>query len=322
MSYLKFRWSLPIALLVTQGLHAQSMPYATVTDERLQHPEAGDWLMYRRTYDGSGFSPLKQITAANIGKLSLAWAVNTDFVEAHETTPIVNHGRMFVTTPQNNVIAYNAKTGVELWRYAKKYPEGLFQLHPTNRGVALYGDRVYMATTDCALVALDAATGKEVWDVPIDDWKTGCYSTLAPLAARGKILVGYSGGEFGVRGSLSAIDAETGKRIWRTYTVPTPNERGGATWRGDGYKRGGGSIWITGTFDPASNITYWGTGNPSPWICTPGAAAAVEDRDCPTAGWLAIWLPGWSKSRHPRPVFACHRFPTLVSRPVPWPSTS
>jgi len=139
MSYIKFRWSLLIALLVTQGLHAQSMPYATVTDERLQHPEAGDWLMYRRTYDGSGFSPLKQITAANIGKLSLAWSVNTDLVEAHETTPIVNHGRMFVTTPQNNVIAYNAKTGVELWRYAKKYPEGLFQLHPTNRGVALYG---------------------------------------------------------------------------------------------------------------------------------------------------------------------------------------
>jgi alcohol dehydrogenase (cytochrome c) len=116
MSYFKFWWSLPIALLVTRGLHAQSMPYATVTDERLQHPDAGDWLMYRRTYDGSGFSPLKQITAANIGKLSLAWSVNTDFVEAHETTPIVNHGRMFATTPQNNVIAYNAKTGVELWR--------------------------------------------------------------------------------------------------------------------------------------------------------------------------------------------------------------
>jgi alcohol dehydrogenase (cytochrome c) len=222
--------------------------------------------MYRRTYDGSGFSPLRQITAANIGKLSLAWSINTDFVEAHETTPIVNHGRMFVTTPQNNVIALDAKTGVELWRYAKKYPEGLFQLHPTNRGVALYGDRVYMATTDCELVALDAVTGREVWTVQIDDYKTGCYATLAPLAARGKILVGYSGGEFGVRGSLSAFDAETGKRIWRTYTVPTPDEPGGATWKGDGYKRGGGSIWITGVFDPASNITYWGTGNPSPWV--------------------------------------------------------
>ena len=265
-SYLTLWLCLPAARVAAQRVQVGSTPYPTVTDERLQHPEAGDWLMYRRTYDGSGFSPLTQITASNIGKLSLAWSFNTDLVEAHETTPIVNHGRMFITTPGNNVIALDAKTGTELWRYVKQYPEGLFQLHPTNRGVALYGDRVYMATTDCELVALDAATGKEAWTVPIDDYKTGCYATLAPLAARGKILVGYSGGEFGVRGSLSAFDAETGKRIWRTYTVPAPDEPGGSTWRGDTYKRGGGSIWITGVFDPESNITYWGTGNPAPWI--------------------------------------------------------
>jgi alcohol dehydrogenase (cytochrome c) len=140
--------------------------------------------MYRRSYDGTGFSPLRQITAANIEKLSLAWSISTDLVEAHETTPIVNHGRMFVTTPQNNVIALNAKTGVELWRYAKKYPEGLFQLHPTNRGVALYGDRVYMATTDCELVALDAVTGREAWTVQIDHYKTGCYATLRQSSGR------------------------------------------------------------------------------------------------------------------------------------------
>ena len=262
LSYLTLLLSLPIAQLGAQA----STPYPTVTDERLLHPDAGDWLMYRRTYDGSGFSPLRQITTSNVGKLSLAWSLNTDLVEAHETTPIVNRGRMFITTPGNNVIALDAKTGTQLWRYVKKYPEGLFQLHPTNRGVALYGDRVYMATTDCELVALDAATGKEAWTVPIEDYKTGCYATLAPLAVRGKILVGYSGGEFGVRGSLSAFDAETGKRIWRTYTVPAPDEPGGGTWTGDAYKRGGGSIWITGVFDPTSNITYWGTGNPSPWI--------------------------------------------------------
>jgi len=173
---------------------------------------------------------------------------------------------MFITTPGNNIIALDAKTGTQLWRYVRKYPDGLFQLHPTNRGVALYGDLVYMATTDCALVALDAASGKEVWTVPIDDYKTGCYSTLAPLAVRGKIIVGYSGGEFGVRGSVSAFDALTGKRIWQTYTVPAPNQPGGRTWTGDTYKRGGGTIWITGVFDPASNTTYWGTGNPAPWV--------------------------------------------------------
>ncbi len=277
VSYLTLSLSLAIPLLVASGsacssttpaLTAQglSTPYPTVTDQRLQRPEAGDWLMYRRTYDGSGFSPLKQITSSNVSHLTLAWSMSTDLLGAHETTAIVNHGRMFITTPQNNVIALDAKTGTQLWRYARKYPDGLFQLHPTNRGVALYGDYVYMATTDCALVALDAVTGKEVWSVALDDYKTGCYSTLAPLAARGKILVGYSGGERGVRGSVSAFDAETGRRIWRTYTVPAPDEPGGATWKGDAYKRGGGSIWITGVFDPASNTTYWGTGNPAPWV--------------------------------------------------------
>src|SRR5579863_3932826 len=270
-SYLKVSLSLPIALLAVhsafaQGAHVDVKPYQKVTDERLEHPDAGDWLMYRRTYDGSGYSPLNQITPSNIHQLTLAWSVSTDLLGAHETTVIVNQGRMFITTPQNNIIALDAKTGTQLWRYARKYPDGLFQLHPTNRGVALYGDYVYMATTDCALVALDAATGKEVWSVPLDDYKTGCYSTLAPLAVRGKIILGYSGGELGVRGSVSAFDAATGKRIWKTYTVPAPNEPGGDTWIGETYKRGGGSTWITGVYDPASNTTYWGTGNPGPWV--------------------------------------------------------
>jgi len=277
VSYLTLPLRLAFALLVVSGsgwssrtppLAAQgsSSAYPTVTDERLQRPEAGDWLMYRRTYDGSGFSPLKQITSSNVNHLTLAWSMSTDLLGAHETTPIVNHGRMFITTPQNNVIAFDATTGTQLWRYARKYPDGLFQLHPTNRGVALYGDYVYMATTDCALVALDAVTGKEVWSVALDDYKTGCYSTLAPLAVPGKIIVGYSGGELGVRGSVSAFDANTGKRIWKTYTVPGPNEPGGNSWKGETYKRGGGSTWITGVYDPATNTTYWGTGNPGPWV--------------------------------------------------------
>jgi len=266
MSSRKGWLSLPIVLFIAQGLHAASTPYATITDARLEHPDASDWLMYRRTYDGWGFSPLKEITTRNIHRLTLAWSVSTDLLGAHETTPIVNHGRMFVTTPQNNVIALDAKTGTQLWRYVRKYPDGLFQLHPTNRGVALYGNNVYMATTDCALVALDAATGKEIWTAQLDDYKTGCYSTLAPLAVRGKIIVGYSGGELGVRGSVSAFDALTGKRIWKTYTVPAPNEPGGNTWNGESYKRGGGSTWVTGVYDPTSNTTYWGTGNPGPWV--------------------------------------------------------
>ncbi len=174
---------------------------------------------------------------------------------------------MFITTPQNNVIALDAKTGTQLWRYARNYPDGLFQLHPTNRGVALYGDYVYMATTDCALVALDAATGKEVWTAPLDDYKTGCYATLAPLAVRGKIIVGYSGGELGVRGSVSAFDALTGKRIWKTYTVPAPNEPGGDTGKGETWQRGGGSDldWPGSTILPRTR-PYWGYGESGPWV--------------------------------------------------------
>src|SRR5260221_6839532 len=137
LSYLTFLLSLRLALLEAQGVEVRSTPYATVTDERLQHPDAGDWLMYRRTYDGWGFSPLKEITSSNIHKLSLAWAMSTDLVGAHETTAIVNHRRMFITTPQNNIIALDAKTGTQLWRYTRKSPAGLFHLHPPNRGVVL-----------------------------------------------------------------------------------------------------------------------------------------------------------------------------------------
>src|SRR5260370_5457600 len=170
--------ALSAGLVSAQPALAQTTTYPIVTDARLEQPDAGDWLMYRRTYDGSGFSPLKQITSSNVSHLTLAWSMSTDLLGAHETTAIVNHGRMFITTPTNNVMALDAKTGTQLWRYARQYPDGLFQLHPTNRGVALYGDYVYIATTECALVALDAVTGKEDGSVALDDCKTRAYSIL------------------------------------------------------------------------------------------------------------------------------------------------
>ena len=240
--------------------------YTPVTQDRLSNPEPQNWLMYRRTYDGQGYSPLKQITAANVKDLVPVWTFSTGLVEGHQSPPIVNNGVMFITTPQAQVLALDAKSGDLLWRYKHQLPEDLTQLHPTNRGVALLDDTVYVATTDCFLVALDAKTGKEKWIKPVEDWRKGHYMTLAPLVAEGKIMVGGSGGEFGVRGFVAAFDAKTGAEAWRTYTIPGPGEPGHDSWPGDTWKTGGGSIWLTGTYDPATKVAYWGTGNAAPWM--------------------------------------------------------
>ena len=253
------------ATLAAVGAQAEPVNYSAVTDARLKNPEPANWLQYRGNYGGWGYSPLDKINDKNVGKLQLAWALSTGQTEGHQAPPIVNNGFMYVTTPGAQVIAIEAKTGRELWRYKKEIPAEMLQLHPTNRGVALYGDKVYVATVDCNLVALDAKTGKVVWIKQVGDWKALQYMTLAPLAAKGKIMVGSSGGETGVRGFIAAFDAETGAEAWRTYTTAAPGEPGGDTGPGDTHKNGGGSIWITGTYDPDTNLSYWGTGNPAPW---------------------------------------------------------
>jgi alcohol dehydrogenase (cytochrome c) len=247
------------------AVYAALEDYTPVTDARLQSPEPANWLQYRGNYEGWGYSPLSKINDKNVGKLQLAWAVATGQKEGHQAPPIVNNGYMFVTTPGAQVIALEAKTGRELWRYKKELPGEMLQLHPTNRGVALYGDKVYVATVDAHLVALDAKTGKVAWIKQVGDWTALQYITLAPLAAKGKIMVGSSGGETGVRGYVAAFDSETGEELWRTFTTAAPGEPGGDTWPGETYKTGGGSVWITGTYDPKTNLAYWGTGNPAPW---------------------------------------------------------
>jgi len=199
--------------------------YASVTTERLKKPEDGNWLMFRRTYDGWGYSPLAEITRENVSRLQPVWSFATGQVEGHQAPPIVNNGVMFVATPGNQLLALEAKTGNLLWRYKRPFPEDMTPLHPTNRGVALYGDKVLFAAAEAIVVALDAKTGKEVWTATVDDYKKGYYMSLAPLVADGKVLLGASGGELGVRGFLAAFDAETGKPLWKTYTVPAPRAR-------------------------------------------------------------------------------------------------
>ena len=265
-----------LALISIAALAQQTAPapvpavlreYQSVTAERLKNPENGNWLMIRRTYDGAGYSPLTEITPDNVKRLRPVWVFSTGETKVHESAPIVNNGVMFVSTPNNQVIAIDASTGNLLWRYRRPRPAGAFVSHETNRGVALYGDKVLYAAGEAVLVALNARTGREVWTTSVADNKAAYYITLAPLIADGKVMVGASGGEFGVRGFIAAFDPETGKELWRTYTIPAPGEPGSETWpKGDQWKTGGGSVWVTGNYDPETNLAYWGTGNGGPWM--------------------------------------------------------
>ena len=240
-------------------------PYLPVTDARLREPEPESWLMYRRTYDGWGFSPLQQIDSSNVADLTPVWGFRTDRDDGQpQAPPIVNGETMFVTTA-DQVVALDAATGVFLWRYVHPLPPDLLRPHSTNRGVALYEDKVYVGTLDARVVALEATTGRLVWERAVADYRRTYYITMAPLVVNGKVLVGTSGGEHGVRGAIAALDAATGAEVWRRYTIPAPGEPGSATWEGDAWRTGGGAVWLSGTYDPARNLTYWGVGNGGPW---------------------------------------------------------
>lgn len=240
--------------------------YTPVTTQRLTNPEPSNWLMTRGNYQGWSYSPLSQIDTSNIKKLRPVWSVSTGVNSGHQAPPIVNNGMMFVSTPSAQVLALDAKTGNVIWRYKRELPEDFSALHNTNRGVALYGDKVFVAGLEPVLIALDAPTGKVVWEQKLEDYHTGYYSTMAPLIVRGKVLAGVSGGEFGVRGFVAAFDAETGSPAWKTYTIPGPGDKGADTWPGDTWKRGGGATWMTGTYDPDTNLVFWGVGNASQWF--------------------------------------------------------
>ena len=262
-------------LTLLAGALAQTLPrqaepeatngYAAVTDARLRAPAPADWLMYRRTYDGWGYSPLDQITARNVADLAPKWIFPTGARDGTpQAAPIVNGNTMFVTTAEQ-VIALEADSGKLLWRYVRPLPPDLVRPHPTNRGVALYDDKVYVGTLDAHVVALQATTGAVVWDRAVEDYRLTYYITMAPLAVNGKVMVGTSGGEHGIRGSIIALDALTGDEIWKRHTIPAPGEPGSDTWNGDSWRNGGGSIWLTGNYDPELDLTYWGIGNGGPW---------------------------------------------------------
>src|SRR5262245_37839632 len=252
---------------ITPPVPAILQSYKPVTTDRLKKPEDGDWLMARRTYDGWGYSPLEKMTPGNVTRLQPVWSFSTGVTNGHQAPPIVNNGVMFVATPGNQVIALDARTGDLLWRYRRPLPEDVILLHATSRGVALHGNKVLFAAGEAVLVAIDAKTGKEIWTTKVAENKNGYYMSLSPLVVGDRVMVGTSGGELGVRGFVAAYDVETGKEVWRTYTVPAPGEPGSETWpQGDQWKTGGGSIWVSANYDPDSNLAFWGTGNGGPWV--------------------------------------------------------
>jgi alcohol dehydrogenase (cytochrome c) len=247
--------------------------YPEVTQSRLLDAANDDgWLMYLRSYSGEGHAPFKQINTSNVSRLREVFTHEVSLPEGFEAPPIVNGRTMIVTTPSDRVYALDAVTGRLLWHY--EYPLPKIQLRTVccdmvNRGVALYGTNAYFATLDNHVVALDARTGAVKWNRTIYPLPGKGYAmTLAPLAVDDEIVVGESGGEFGIRGFVVALDPETGNEKWRRYTIPGPGEPNSGTYPGNTYEHGGGGAWLTGTYDPAQRMLLWGVGNPSPWLAT------------------------------------------------------
>jgi len=246
--------------------------YKPVTDARLANAATDDgWLMYRGDYTSSGFSQLSQITKANVTGLKQVWDFESGMKPGHESPPVVNGDTMFITTPKDEVLAFQASTGKPLWTYKHDLSQvGLKTVccDVVNRGVALYGDRVYLATLDNYVVALDAKSGAVAWKTQLAPADMGAAMTLAPLVVQGKVIVGTSGGEYGARGAVVALDANSGAVVWKRNTVPAPNEPGGNTWPKGAYKTGGGGAWLTGSYDKDTDTLFWGVGNPGPWLAT------------------------------------------------------
>jgi alcohol dehydrogenase (cytochrome c) len=227
--------------------------------------EPQNWLTYWGDYSGRHYSPLAQIDTGNVDQLQAQWAVQMPGDGIVESVPIVVDGVLYTTGPPGEVFALDARTGRQIWKYQR--PQKIvnpYESNRVNRGVAILGNRIYFGTLDAALVALDARSGALVWETQVADTMEGYSITSAPLAIKDKIVTGVAGGEYGIRGFIDAYDPNTGKRLWRTYTVPAPGEFGSDTWGGDSWKHGSAGTWLTGTYDPDLNTLYWPIGNPGP----------------------------------------------------------
>jgi alcohol dehydrogenase (cytochrome c) len=240
---------------------------AQVTFDRLLHTdrEPQNWLTYSGSLGAQRHSLLDKINAGNVKNLELKWVFQARSLEKFEATPLVVDGVMYVTEAPNHVFALDAKTGRIFWDYDyRPSKDARVCCGSVNRGLAILGDTLYMGTIDGRLIAIDARSGRPAWNIEVGDPKLGYSITHAPLVIKDKVLVGVAGGEYGIRGFIAAYDAKSGKEVWKFYTVAGPDDPGGKTWAGDSWKNGGSPAWLTGSYDPSTNLTFWGTGNPGP----------------------------------------------------------
>lgn len=249
-----------VLLLLAAPAFAQ-VPYERIVNA---DKEPGNWLTYSRNYQGHRYSPLSEITTANVSGLKVKWAFQFSSGPS-EVSPIAVDGILYVTGP-NSAAALDARTGHTLWVWTRPIPSDYRNIGfpRTSRGPAVLDDKLFVATLDGYVVALDLKSGIERWTTKVVEYKFGYSMTMAPLAIAGKVVVGISGGEAGIRGFVDAYDAKTGKQAWRFWTIPGPGETGHETWTGDSWKTGGGATWVTGTYDHDLKLVYWGVGNPGP----------------------------------------------------------
>jgi alcohol dehydrogenase (cytochrome c) len=256
-----------------RGLASKAMqPFTTVeapaidvTPARLLTPDEDNWLMYGRDYGNQRFSPLRQITPANVKRLVPVWSFQPGVADGLQATPLYIDGVLYLSTSWNHVFAIDARTGAEIWHYRRRLPEKLtYCCGPVNRGVAAGGGTIYLTTLDAHLVALEARTGRVKWDVEMGKPAENLSATAPPLVVGNKVVAGIAGGDYPSRGFLDAYEAATGKRLWRFYTIPGEGEPGRESWEGESWKTGGAATWMNGSYDAELNLIYWGVGNPYP----------------------------------------------------------
>src|SRR5271166_6699773 len=227
--------------------------------------EPQNWLTYSGSFLSQRYSALDQITPDNVKNLEQKWIFQARSLEKFEATPLVVDGVLYTVQAPNDIVAMDAATGRIFWIYSySPAPQARLCCGRVNRGLAILGDTLFMGTIDAHIVAVDAKNGHLLWNTKVAEPLAGYAITHAPLVVKNKVIVGTAGGEYGIRGFLAAYDVHTGKEVWRFNNIPGPGEKGHETWAGDSWKHGAASVWMTGSYDPDLNLTYWGIGNPGP----------------------------------------------------------